>query len=341
LATLPPDHPRRHSPRRARTPARPPSARDVALVERYLRLRGTRLARGTAQEYRGDLMHFAGSLARQRSLPTASPDDVAAWFHAHTRDDDDPTDPRRWSVRTAHRRRDTLMGFFRWAARERLIRRNPVESVELPRFYRRPPRLVSLADIERIFSYAETRLAVADPRERVLLTLDVAVLRLMERLALRVSEAASIRLSRLSTVDGELRAWIAKKGNKPAAYPITGIVGETFVRWLKLRSTVVPAPGHEDFVFLHLRSGRRITRNQIWARLRILARAASLDDRVLQALSPHKLRHARARAMLAAGYHIAAVQSVLDHASIRTTQIYVEDAELTRLDTLRALSADS
>ena len=42
--------------------------------------------------------------------------------------------------------------------------------------------------------------------------------------------------------------------------------------------------------------------------------------------------------MLASGYHIAAVQSVLDHASIRTTQIYVEDAELTRLDTLRTLS---
>ena len=78
---------------------------------------------------------------------------------------------------------------------------------------------------------------------------------------------------------------------------------------------------------------------QIWSQLRILARAAGLDPFVHQALSPHKLRHARARAMLAAGWNIAAVQSVLDHASIRTTQIYVEDAELTRLETLRTLSA--
>ena len=274
----------------------------------------------------------------RRALLSATPDDIAAWFHAHTRDDSDPTDPRRWSVRTAHRRRDTLMGFFRWALRERLVRRNPVESVELPRFYRRPPRLVSLADIERIFTYAEARLAAADTPDTALLTLDVAVLRLMERLALRVSEAAGIRLSRLSTVNGELRAWIAKKGNKPATYPITGIVGEAFVRWLKLRSTLTPAAGHEDFVFLHPALGRRITRYQIWARLRVLARAGGLDELVLQSLSPHKLRHARARAMLASGFHIAAVQSVLDHASIRTTQIYVEDAELTRLDTLRTLS---
>ncbi len=187
------------------------------------------------------------------------------------------------------------MGFFRWALRERLVRRNPIESVELPRFYRRPPRLVSLADIERIFTHAEARLTAADTPDTAQLTLDVAVLRLMERLALRVSEAAGIRLSRLSTINGELRAWIAKKGNKPAAYPITGIVGAAFVRWLKVRSTLTPAAGHEDFVFLHPSSGRRITRYQIWARLRVLGRAAGLDELVLQSLSPHKLRHARAR----------------------------------------------
>jgi len=203
---------------------------------------------------------------------------------------------------------------------------------------RRAPRLVSLADIERIFTYAESRIAAADTPNVALLTLDVAVLRLMERLALRVSEAAGIRLSRLSSTDGELRAWIAKKGNKPNAYPITGIVADAFVRWLKLRSTITPAPGHEDFVFIHPVFGRRVSRYQIWSQLRSLARAAGLDPLVRQGLSPHKLRHARARAMLAAGWNIAAVQSVLDHASIRTTQIYVEDAELTRLDTLRALS---
>ncbi len=132
---------------------------------------------------------------------------------------------------------------------------------------------------------------------------------------------------------------LPRKGNKPAAYPITGIVGQAFVRWLKVRSAMTPAVGHEDFVFLHPTSGRRITRKQISARLRVLARAAGLDAVVVRALSPHKLRHARARAMLASGFHIAAVQSVLGHASIRTTQIYVEEAELTRLDTLRALSA--
>ena len=79
---------------RARMSPRPPSERDHALIERYLRVRGTRLARTTAQEYRGDLTQFAGSIGRH-SLLTATSDDVAAWFHDHTRDDNDPADPRR------------------------------------------------------------------------------------------------------------------------------------------------------------------------------------------------------------------------------------------------------
>jgi site-specific recombinase XerD len=300
-------------------------------------VRGTRLARGTVLEYRADLTHFAGSL-RRRSLLTATATDVASWFHHFMRDDDDPADHRRWSLRTAHRRRAALHGFYRWAQRERLIAANPVDTIELPRFYRRPPRLVSLSDIERVFTYAESRLAAADPRDRPHLALDVAVLRLMERLALRVSEAAGIRISRLTSVNGELQAWISKKGRKPNAYPITGVVASAFVRWLATRSTIHPDPGHEDFVFIHPTTHRRVTRNQIQVRLRTLARAAGLVPATVAGLSPHKLRHARARAMLASGWHIAAVQAVLDHASIETTQVYVEDAENVRLDTLRALS---
>jgi site-specific recombinase XerD len=300
-------------------------------------VRGTSLARGTVLEYRADLTHFARSL-RRRSLRTATAAEVANWFHQFMRDDDDPADHRRWSLRTAHRRRASLHGFYRWANRERLITTNPIDTIELPRFYRRPPRLVSLADIERIFTYAESYLAAANSPDRPQLALDVAVLRLMERLALRVSEAAGIRVSRLTSVNGELQAWISKKGRKPKAYPIAGVVASAFVRWLATRSSILPDPGHEDFVFIHPATHRRVTRNQIQIRLRTLARAAGLDAATVASLSPHKLRHARGRAMLASGWHIAAVQAVLDHASIETTQVYIEDSENVRLDTLRALS---
>lgn len=329
---------RRASRRPSRHPVRPLAERDRALIERFLHLRATRLARGTLAEYRADLACFAGWLPRRRSLTSATADDVASWIQAHLRDEDDPADHRPWALRTAHRRRAALRGFYAWARGEGLIARNPLDSIELPRFYHRPPRLVALAEIDRIFTYLEARLATADARDHTQLLLDRVILRLMERLALRVSEAANIRLSRLTTVDGELRAWISKKGRKPKVYPITGIVLSALVRWLECRPTLRPAPGHEDFAFIHPATQRRITRNQIQIRLRNLARAAGLDPATVAALSPHKLRHARARAMLHAGWHIAAVQAVLDHASIQTTQVYVEDAESTRLDTLRALS---
>ena len=95
-------------------------------------MRATRLSPASLREYRSDLTQFAHAIGRRRSLLTASADDAATWFGAHTRDDNDPSDRRPWSVRTAHRRRDTLLGFYRWLLRERLVRSNPVESVELP-----------------------------------------------------------------------------------------------------------------------------------------------------------------------------------------------------------------
>lgn len=313
------------------------AAAPSALVERYLRFRATRLSRSTVAAYRADLLHFTASLSG-RSLLSATADDVAAWFHANTRTEDDPDDGRPWSARTAHRRRASLHRFYQWALKQELVRRNPVEAIELPRFHRRPPCLVAAADIERIFTYLEEQIQRGDVRRAKRCILDAAIFRLMERLALRVSEAAGIRLSRLSTADNELRAWVAKKGNKPKIYPIVGVVRGAFVRWLEVRAHIQAIPGHEDFVFVDPATGRRVTRQRVWSRLRQTACGAGLEATTIRALTPHKLRHARARAMLHAGWDIAAVQSVLDHASIQTTQVYVEDSEEARLRALRAVS---
>ena len=160
----------------------------------------------------------------------------------------------------------------------------------------------------------------------------------MDRLALRVSEAVNIRLSSVTTVAGELHVRIVKKGNKPKAYPLSGVVRDSYVRWMEVRRSVDVVPQHRDFAFIDPRTGRHISRQLVWARIKRLGKLAGLPADVVDVLSPHKLRHARARTMLRDGWDIAAVQSVLDQASIQTTQIYVGAPENARLEALRALS---
>jgi site-specific recombinase XerC len=181
----------------------------------------------------------------------------------------------------------------------------------------------------------EHRLAVADPREYPLLVLDLTVFRLMDRLALRVSEASHIRRSRLRDVDGELQALLRKKGRKNKFYPIVGPVRDAYNQWMRIRRTITPVPGHEDYLFIHPRTGYRIHRGRAWKRLTLLASRAGLPRDVVDALSPHKLRHSRARHMLDAGRTLAQVKSLLDHAVISTTSVYLDEEERTRLEIIR------
>jgi site-specific recombinase XerD len=344
-----PSHPFRWSPefsrpwpdpRRRRSP-RAKRGSNGALIRRYLKIRSTRLVPSTLREYRRDITHFGQSLPAPRTLYTARPENVAAWFIANMRVGNVPGDERPWSVRTARRRRVSLYWFYEWARWDGLMVRNPVEFVELPPEYRRVPPPVSLGTVERIFSHIETRIAEHEPTQWRQYVLDAAVLRLLDRLALRASEAAHLRMSQLSTVEGELRVWVHKKGNKNRTYPITGIVGENFGRWLAVRDTIAPFPGHDDFVFLNPISGQCVSRRSLWIRLQRLAKEMSLDAMDVRLLNPTALRRNRARAMLRDGWHINSVQSVMDHGSIRTTQIYLEDTEDARMETLRAVSMSS
>lgn len=327
-------------PTRAASPALalPP---DFPLVDRYLTLRATRLGRRTLVSYRADLVAFATALGTTALLAARS-DDVAAWFRANLRDPADPTDPRPWTARTAHRRRAALNGFYEWARRQELLVRNPVDDVELPRFQRPAPVVIGAEPLERLFTHIEDRITVANDRIAQLYVLDAAVLRLMEHLALRVSEASGIRLSQVRTVKTpagpELQARVMKKGNKPKLYPLTDIVLAAYQRWLRVRQHVTPVSGHEDFLFIHPWTGYRVSRQRAWQRLKRLAAEAGVPEATVAALSPHKLRHARARRMLDAGWDLAAVQAVLDHTNIATTSVYLEDDEQARLHALRAQS---
>lgn len=198
--------------------------------------------------------------------------------------------------------------------------------------------MVSREHVDLLLATAESLACSGAGIPRHLVILDVAILQLRDRLALRVSEAVNVRLSNVTTLSGELHVRIMKKGDKPKTYPLSGIVHDAYARWIDVRRSLDVVAEHRDFVFIDPRTGRHVSRQLRWARIKRLGMLAGLPPEVIDVLSPHKLRHARAPTMLRDGWDIAAVQSVLDHASIQTTQIYVGAPEAARLDTLRELS---
>jgi hypothetical protein len=150
---------------------------------------------------------------------------------------------------------------------------------------RRPREVEVRADaVDRLFVHVEVRIAELTPtapRRAALYALDSALLRLMDRLALHVSEASRIRMAAVcegERPDGgsEVWVWVHKKGNKPREYPLSGVVLTAYLRWLYLRKEVTAGPRHEDYLFIHPWTGYRVSRQRAWHRLKRLARKAGL-----------------------------------------------------------------
>jgi integrase/recombinase XerD len=182
-----------------------------------------------------------------------------------------------------------------------------------------------------MFDHVETKIQLAEPRTAQLYVLDAAIMRFLYGTALRVSEATYLRLSMLVRQDGYRGFQVVRKGGREMFYPVSGSVEEAYERWMRLRSHLVVPPRYRDFVFVHPWTGRRLSRRRSWNRLRRIAEEAGLPEEICNQISAHKLRHAKAYHELEAGTPISAVQSLLGHASITSTQEYIEDDERSRV----------
>lgn len=315
---------------------------DRALIAEYLNARSTRLLARSQESYETDLALF--SLHRpSEGLLSATHTEIALWLSSNTRDPKNPDDTRAWSGRTARRKLSALQGFYDWAVREQRIAGNPAAGIEMAPSPREDPLRISVAHVEAIFAAVQHQIDRSEERERGIYLLDMLVFRMLYHWGLRVSEVTTLRVSKIRYGQNELgrdelQAFPIKKGNKIKPYPIVDEVLNAYERWMAQRAEVAVQPGHADFLCVHPWHGRRISRRRVWNRVRRFAREANLPAEVIRRISPHKLRHAIAYHLLDAGYTIAEVQALLDHAHINTTQIYVAADERARLDTIRRAS---
>ena len=211
------------------------------------------------------------------------------------------------------RHRVAMRPVFNFLVEEGHLKVSPAELLSAPRIPRKLPGTLSESEVAAIIA--------APDRSTALGIRDAAMIELLYATGLRVSELVNLRRSQWH--DG----WVVVtgKGGKDRLVPYGDRAGDAVARYLSTRSDML-AP-----IFLSVR-GSAMTRQNFWTRLKFYARKAG----VRRPVSPHTLRHAFATHLLVHGADLRAVQAMLGHADISTTEIYTHVAR----ERLRQLHAD-
>lgn len=210
-----------------------------------------------------------------------------------------------------------IRSFFKYASIEGLITKDPSILLESPKIKRKLPDVLTVSEIESIVSAIDLSKPEGE-RNR-------AIIETMYSCGLRVSELVNLKLSQLYFDVGFIK--VIGKGDKERMVP----VGNTAIKYVdqyihQIRNKINILKGEEDIVFLN-RRGKRLSRLMIFLFLKALAAKAGISKNI----SPHTFRHSFATHLVEGGADLRAVQEMLGHESITTTEIYTHlDREFLR-----------
>ena len=201
-----------------------------------------------------------------------------------------------------------LKSFYGYLLLEKEIKVDPMELIDTPRVGRYLPDVLSVEEMDAVLSAID----LSKPEG----TRNRAMLELLYSCGLRVSELITVRISCYHEQEGFLR--VIGKGNKERLVPMGGAA----LRWVQhyreqTRSHQQVKPGQEDYLFLNRRGGK-LSRMMVFN----IIRDQVLKLRITKQVSPHTFRHSFATHLVEAGADLRAVQEMLGHASITTTEIY-------------------
>ena len=200
-----------------------------------------------------------------------------------------------------------VRSFFRYLQTEGYITDDPTELLESPQTGRHLPDVLSTEEIDRMEAAIDLS-KWEGHRNR-------AIIEVMFSCGLRVSELTHLKLSDIYADEGYLR--IMGKGSKERLVPISGSALAELELWYDTRCHMDIRRGEEDYVFLN-RRGSHLTRTMIL----IIVKRLALEAGIQKTVSPHTLRHSFATALLEGGANLRAIQAMLGHESIGTTEIY-------------------
>ncbi|MGA2976069.1 MAG: site-specific tyrosine recombinase [Spirochaetia bacterium] len=270
---------------------------EVLLFRGYLAAE-RRLSPTTVATYATEARAFMAFLEQAgKSVAEAGVDEVSAYFDSRQVKNIDP--------RTLAKSASAIRSFYRFLVLEARTTTNPARLVEAPRVAMRIPRYLPVEDIEKLLN-------ACDPSE-VLGIRDRALFELIYSCGLRVSEAVTLTVDRVSLKESAVR--VMGKGSRERLVPLGERAKKEITQYLAVARPPLAGKRRVDALFLS-RSGRMLSRKTVWKIFKRLALGAGLAGKV------HTLRHSFATHLLQGGADLRSVQELLGHADIGTTQIY-------------------
>lgn len=201
-----------------------------------------------------------------------------------------------------------LRSLFRYLKMERYVETNVAQQLESPKIGHHLPTVLTLEEIDAMEAAIDFEKAEA-PR-------NLAIIETLYSCGMRVSELVNLEMDRVMM--DEMFIMVIGKGNKERLVPLSPTAADAIRAYLPHRAALPIKPGHSHYLFLN-RRGSQLTRVMIFYIIKELARLADIR----KPISPHTLRHSFATHLLQGGANLRAIQQMLGHESIATTEIYI------------------
>jgi integrase/recombinase XerD len=258
------------------------------------------LSKNTLAAYRQDMKKYVSFILDNKTdILDATKEDIVRFI--------DHLKEQGYSVSSIGRAISSIRSFYRYVNYEHISDNDPTENITSPKKWKTVPKALSLRDVISLLEVnRESRYALRD----------IAMLELLYSSGLRVSELISIKMEDINFEAGYLRVF--GKGSKERLVPMNERVIEKIKDYNEnLRPQLIKKPDNSLHLFLSNR-GKQITRQRFWQTLKEIGEITGIK------VTPHMIRHSFATHLLEGGADLRAVQKMLGHSDISTTQIYTK-----------------
>jgi integrase/recombinase XerD len=260
------------------------------------------LAANSLASYKSDLGQFFIFL---QEMGISEPSAVT---HAHIVGFCEKKTKEQISARSLHRALSAIRRYFLFLRKEKLIEQNPAEDIELPRMEERLPKTMAIADIDKLIDLPEKN----SPRG----VRDSALIAMLYATGLRASEIIKLKISDIDLSHGFLRT--LGKGSKERLIPINEST-QKIINFYITNARERLLNNHESIYLFIRKNGLALSRQSLWKIIKKYAQLAGLKTDI----SPHQLRHSFATHLLEGGINLRALQILLGHSDLATTEIYL------------------
>jgi len=297
-----------------------PSTGDAGLLEQFLEMLGAErgAAENTLRSYERDLTDFLGFLRQRKTGAAATRAEDISSYLEHIA-------AAGLAASSRARKLSAIRQFFKFLYAEGLRRDDPAAAIESPKQSRPLPKILSIGEVDALLDTARRLAGEAKPGKRMQALRLHCLLEILYATGLRVSELVS--LPRAAMTGGERFITVRGKGGRERIVPLTQAACTAAAAYL---ASLDGAAGISRWLFPSRGAQGHLTRQRFTQELKEIAAAAGIAP---VRISPHVLRHAFASHLLERGAELRAVQQLLGHADISTTQIYTHILE----ERLRAL----